>query len=431
MRSMIWAASGGLALVGLAFLTSAASAAACGDGRACRCGDTVTVSYALPSDLGPCSGHGLILKSGASLDCRGLHVTGLGDGSDQYGIFLNGKPGAEVAGATVKNCHVSRFMRGIRLRAARGNQIVGNHAVDNGNHSTHVGYGIDVSGASSDNVFEGNEVQGNADEGMHIGYGGHKNRLVGNLIHDNYRENLYLLGADGGTFLRNTLGGGGVNSLYVKDSSGNRFEGNTIRDKTVHVVGNAHDNEFVGNTFAKAGIHFAEYKANPPRSPSKNHVTGGSITGATNCVRFTSARGNVVTDTALADCETSVRSESPTGPSDNTFIGKSPAKVRLDEGSTLQLGFSLGVQVRDPSGAPVREAKVEAKDASGVAVFSVVTDEAGHIPAQIVIGAAQTGTRVTTNTPFTVTVTKSGYPPAVAKVTEIAPTTLTISLDAR
>src|SRR5262245_2254327 len=429
LRALGWTVLAGLFLLLLDL--SAASAGACGGGRACRCGDTLSGVYELPADLGPCPRHGLVLKSGASLDCRGLRITGAGDGSEQFGIFLNGKPGAEVTGASVRNCHVSRFLRGIRLRAARGNQIGGNHAVDNGNHSTHVGYGIDVSGASTDNVFTGNEIQRNADEGMHIGYGSHKNRLVGNMIHDNYRENLYVLGADGGTFLRNTAGGGGVNSVYVKDASGNRFEGNTFRDKTVHVVGDAHENEFIANTFSKSGIHFSEYKGPPPRSPAKNRVSGGSISGGHDCVRFSSVRGNVVIDTALADCETTVRGDSATAPSDNTFIGKSPGRVRLDAGSTLNLGFTLGVHVRDPAGAPVREAHVEAKDVSGASLFSAETDEAGNIPPQIVIGEVQVGTRVTRHIPLSVTVTKSGAPPAVAKVAEMGPTTLTITLDAR
>ena len=53
-------------------------AASCGGARPCQCGDTVTSSYLLGGNLGPCSGHGLVVKSNVVLDCRGLQITGLG-----------------------------------------------------------------------------------------------------------------------------------------------------------------------------------------------------------------------------------------------------------------------------------------------------------------------------------------------------------------
>ena len=265
-------------------------AASCGGAQPCKCGDTVTSNYLLGGDLGPCSGHGLAVKSNVVLDCRGFQITGLGGTSERYGISLSGKPGAEISGATVKGCRVSRFHRGIRLRAASSSLIADNTASDNGDHHTHVGYGIDVSGGSHNNVLENNRVHGNADEGIHIGTGSYKNRFVGNTSADNYRENLYLLLANSNVFVRNTLGPGGVNSLYLKDSGGNLFEGNTFRGNTARIVGDARDNQFINNTFSGAGLHFQPYKGTA-RSPSNNRVTGGAITDARECVRFTSTRG--------------------------------------------------------------------------------------------------------------------------------------------
>ena len=103
-------------------------AASCGGAQPCKCGDTVTSNYLLGGDLGPCSGHGLVVKSNVVLDCRGFQITGLGGTSEQYGISLSGRPGAEVSGATVKGCRVSQFRRGIRLRAASSNLIADNTA---------------------------------------------------------------------------------------------------------------------------------------------------------------------------------------------------------------------------------------------------------------------------------------------------------------
>jgi parallel beta-helix repeat protein len=407
----------------------AAGAGSCGAGVACQCGDTVTEDYQLVQDLGPCSGHGLLVKSNVTLDCRGSRITGPGDASGQVGILLNGRPGAEVAGATVKNCHVSGFRRGIRLRSASGNVIAGNTAVGNGDRVKHVGYGIDVSAGSANNLFEGNRVQGNADEGIHIGPGSHKNRLVANVLSDNHRENLYVLSADGGVFVRNTFGGGGINSLYLKDASGNRFEGNTFVGRTARVVGHARDNEFVNNTFSGTGLHFTAYKGDPRRAPGGNRVTGGSIAAPAECVRFTASGGNVIADVSLARCGTAVRAESPSGPTSNTVVGEMPDRVQLDGASTLNLARPLTVQVQEPTGAPVPAAQVEARDAAGRAAFTVATDETGSIPAQVAIAAARTGAGTAARSPLTLTVTKPGYRTETRPVPPTGPASLVITLE--
>ena len=401
-------------------------AASCGGAQPCKCGDTVTSNYLLGGDLGPCPGHGLVVKSSVVLDCRGFEITGLGGISEQYGISLSGRPGAEISGATVKGCRVSRFRRGIRLRAASSNLIADNTASDNGDHRTHVGYGIDVSGGSHNNVLENNRVHGNADEGIHIGTGSYKNRFAGNTSADNYRENLYLLLANSNVFVRNTLGPGGINSLYLKDSGGNRFEGNTFRGNTARIVGDARDNQFINNTFSGTGLHFQPYKGTA-RSPSNNRVTGGAITDARECIRFTSTRGNVVEDTELA-CRTAVRSESPAGPSDNTLIGALSSVLTLDEGSTLSRGRRVSVHVKDAAGAPVAGAKVQGRDASGAGTWETETDAAGNTPPQVFLIEARVGARTVPRIPLTLIVTKAGYATETQAVSTIEGPSLTVSL---
>ena len=402
-------------------------AASCGGAQPCKCGDTVTSNYLLGGNLGPCSGHGLVVKSNVVLDCRGFQITGLGGTSEQYGISLSGKPGAEISGATVKGCRVSQFRRGIRLHSASSNLIADNTATDNGDQRTHVGYGIDVSGGSHNNVLENNRVHGNADEGIHIGTGSYKNRFAGNTSADNYRENLYLLLANGNVFVRNTLGPGGINSLYLKDSGGNLFEGNTFRGNTARIVGDARDNQFINNTFSGAGLHFQPYKGTA-RSPSNNRVTGGAITDTRECIRFTSTRGNVVEDTDLGGCRTAVRSESPSGPSDNTLIGALSAALTLDEGSTLSRGRRVSVHVKDAAGAPVAGAKVQGRDASGASMWEAETDAAGNTPPQVFLTEARVGTRTVPRTPFTLIVTKPGYAAETQAVSTIEGASLTVSL---
>ena len=417
-----------LAMLGMWVAPASAPAASCGGGRQCACGDTVSADYVLARDLGPCSGHGLSVKSRVTLDCAGARITGLGNGSEQWGIILDGKVGAEVSGATVKNCKVSGFFRGIRLRSASGNVISANTTTGNGNQSTHEGYGIDVSGASTDNLIEKNQVHGNADEGIHVGRGSNKNRLVANVSSDNYRENLYVLAAHSGVFQRNTLGGGGINSLYLKDSSFNRFEGNTFVGKTARIIGNARDNVFVGNTFSSAGVHFTEYKEKPPRHPTGNRVTGGEISNANECIRFTNSTDNVVADVSLAECRTTVRAESHGGPTTNTVVGDITGKMEIDDDSTLDLGFDVKVEVREPSGVPVPGAQVEARDPSGGTAFSAATDDAGKIPTQIAIGASRTGGKTTPRPPLTLAVSKPGYVTDTRRLPTAGPVNLSISL---
>ena len=173
----------------------------------CKCGDTVTSNYLLGGDLGPCPAHGLIVESkvAARLPRLSDHRARRRHRAVRH-LAQPARAAREVVGATVKGCRVSRFLRGIRLRAATAISIADNVAIDNGDHRTHVGYGIDVSGGSHNNLIENNEVRGNADEGIHIGTGSHKNRFAGNIVADNYRENLYLLGANGNVFVRNTFG---------------------------------------------------------------------------------------------------------------------------------------------------------------------------------------------------------------------------------
>ncbi len=389
-------------------LAPGARAGSCGGPTPCRCGDTVTADYELSDDLGPCPGHGLILRTAVLLDCRGHRITGLGDGSEQYGVHLDGKPGAEVTGARVANCHVSGFLRGIRLRAARATAITGNVLTRNGDFTRHVGYGIDLAGGSTDNLLEHNRVEQNADEGVHIGTGGHGNRLIGNVIGDNHREGLYVLGAHRGLFRQNTLGGRGGNSLYLKDSRGNRFEDNRFIARPARVIGDSRDNVFAGNVFVDTGIHFQDYKGRG--RPRGNQVRGGSIGGGAYCVRFTNSGGNVVADVALGDCRTAVEADSPQEPTENTLIGFDKGSLDLDAHSTIHLAWRVEVRVLDKTGRPVAGARVTARMGGDVPAFDATTDEAGAIPPQVVTGLTRSGKRVSAAPPVTISVRRAGLP---------------------
>ena len=191
-------------------------------------------------------------------------------------------------------------------------------------------------------------------------------------------------------------------------------------------MGDARDNQFINNTFSGAGLHFQPYKGTT-RSPTNNRVTGGTITDARECVRFTSTRGNVVEDTELT-CRTAVRSESPSGPSDNTLIGALSAALVLDEGSTLSRGRRVSVHVKDAAGAPVAGAKIQGRDATGTSMWEAETNAAGDTPPQVFLTEARVGSRTAPRTPFTLIVTKPGYAAETQAVSTIEGASLTVSL---
>jgi len=214
----------------------------CGGAIPCRCGDRVIQDYVLPADLGPCARHGLLVQSAVTLDGGGHHLVGLGNGSEQYGVYLHGSQGA-----TVRNLVVTRFLEGIRLRGATGNQILDNQTLQNGHLSSRKGYGIGLVAGSGHNVIQGNYVSGSADEGIHVGTGGSFNRIVANRITQSSREHLYVLGSDSVVIEGNTIGGDGSVTLYIKDSSNLRVVRNTFLNGPVRIVGNSRDICLSGN----------------------------------------------------------------------------------------------------------------------------------------------------------------------------------------
>ena len=155
-------------------------------------------------DLGPCPGHGLVIRSNVTLDCRGFGLVGLGNGSEQYGVYLNGDTGAEVRGARVLRCDISGFLRGVRLRSAVGNAVLDNSSTTMATLTRHVGYGIDLAAGAKDNLLQGNVIASNGDEGIHFGSGSGGNDFIGNTVFDNYREQIYLLASHGNSLIGNT-----------------------------------------------------------------------------------------------------------------------------------------------------------------------------------------------------------------------------------
>jgi parallel beta-helix repeat protein len=417
-----------LVCIGAPLLAPGVGAAGdCGGSVPCQCGDKVVADYHMTGDLGPCAEHGLRLNSGVTLDCRQRGIRGAGRQPRHYGILLS----SDTTGATVKNCDVSGFMHGIRLREAHRNQIINNDAHHNGDSARHVGYGIDVAGGSTENVFQGNQIHHNADEGIHIGAASHRNTLVGNQVYDNFRENIYVLRSEGGLFKDNVTRGG-KNSLLLKHAALHRFEHNTFHDRSVLIRGDSHDNQLIGNQFVNAGIHFEAFQEGGILTrPTKNVIVGGTIVGAKQCVRFSGASGNLLRDVRFDKCGREVIATSLNARIENTLIGTrlTPGKLSLQDNTLVHVGWQLGVSVKDANGAVLGGARVKGFDIRNTPVFEAVTAPDGKLPTQEVIQYTQSGLTKTYHTPHTLHVTVN-HATAVRQVAVDGTNAIAISLPA-
>lgn len=414
-----------LALLVVILTFSDGNAAKCGGATRCKCGDKVTKNYVMTADLGPCKSHGLRLGNGVTLDGNGHVIRGLADGSEVYGVYLRG-----TKDGTVRNVVVTGFLRGIRLRKAHRNQILNNETFQNGNFAAAVGYGIDVVLGSSYNTFQGNLIHDNADEGIHFGASTRSNIFIGNSVYNNFRENIYVLSSDENTFTNNVTWGG-QNSLYLKDSRANVLTGNAFRDATAVIRAEAHDNVLIDNDFVDTGLHIQVYTQETPfRYPHDNTVIGGTVTGAAQCVRFSSSWNNVIIDTVLTACGVDILSDGDKAESQNTFIGVvfNPSNLQLDTNSSIHVGWHLNVHVQDENALPLSNARVRVFDGSGASLLDVLTDSSGNIATQDVIEYTQTAAVQSFYTPIVLETTKAGYQADVRQIPFTGNTAVTVTL---
>jgi len=275
-----------------------AHALLCGGAVACACGDTVQTSTTLTADLGPCTHVGLNVQSGVVLDCAGHTISGDGGTGASYGVNLDG-----ATAATVRNCRVTGFGRGLRIRGGASNRLESNQSAGNT-------YGIDVAGATAagpsvDDVIVGNLITDSGDEGIHLGVGTQGAELDDNVFLRSAYENVYLLQATACTLTGNISEDAGAASFYVKHATDNVFSHNVARDKLVHVRGSSSGNVFDGNALDGVGLTFQAYlEDNPPgwTFPHDNSVLHGFVVNNTTCFRFLGAYDNVVDRSVVTGC---------------------------------------------------------------------------------------------------------------------------------
>ncbi len=289
---MRWGRSGWIACAVLAAaLVASARAAAkeCGGEVACACGDAVRGEARLEVDLTGCAA-GLRVKDGSVLDCAGHAI--LGKGKNE-GIVV------EARRSLVRDCFVSGFRTGIRVRGGSENALVGNELVANER------YGIELALGTSGNLLAFNVVLDSGDEGIHVGSNANANVIFGNAIADSGKENLYLLDVQDAAVAYNHLSGAGSAGMYVKHSSNNLFFANDVEDRSIQLRGASDANRFIGNAVRGAAFLFQAYEDEKRGwlAPQGNVVTGGSVRGPRVCFRFDGSSYNRVQDVVVDDCQ--------------------------------------------------------------------------------------------------------------------------------
>lgn len=291
--------------VALSVLGFAASVAAapCGGDKPCKCGATVQGTATLDKDLVGCGRIGLHMTSGAKLDCAGHKIEGQGKQSSKSGILLDG-----VTDAEVRNCTVSGFDRGIRVRGGKGVKVEKNTVVDNRT-------GIETAGSTAqgqvldaliaDNLLEENEL-----DGVHVGVGTVRPKVTRNRFLRNGQESLNLCGCVQCEVTENVVEDSKGAGIYARNVSGALFADNVLLRSFFYVRGDSAHNVFARNvidsgTFVLAGYTGKNFTHDPGwvRAPHDNEIIGGSIKNSKYCFRFQGASNTRVRGVVTDGCK--------------------------------------------------------------------------------------------------------------------------------
>jgi parallel beta-helix repeat protein len=354
-----------------------------------------------------CNGAGITVTSGSTLDCAGHTITGPGGDNSQFGIYV-----FQATGATVRNCRVTGWRRGLRIDQGAGNHVEGVETFGNGDPASHEqgGYGLDV-GSSTDNLIESCNVHDNADEGIHIGEGSDRTTVLNTTSTGNYREQLYVLQNAGTIVMGASLRGSKQTSsaaLFLKNATGASVSQSTVRDGNLTIHGSSTGIVVQDLVQLASGIRF---EADGPDVPSSNTILRSQVSDAFECVHDRSSVGNTVVDTTFKSCMfDAVETGSASQPAETTLIN-SPlpgGPINLDQDSTLKIGWHLNVEVRDSAGTAVVGASVTVVDRLGRTVLQAQTRSDGKIPTADVIASEIQGSTTSNLTPHRISASKSG-----------------------
>jgi parallel beta-helix repeat protein len=188
------------------------------------CGDTITVSTTLTSDLGPCAGNGLVIGSdNITLDCGGHAVTGTAHSS--YGIEI-----MNLSNVIVKNCLLSNFYNGILVNGGAGVVLSDNVARNNsaeGFYFANKGGVISGNKAfanengfyvvySTETTISHNVAEANLENGFYMEFPGNSHNVLSNNTASSNGEYDYYDDSSGS-------GTAGTANTYTSNSCNNNF----------------------------------------------------------------------------------------------------------------------------------------------------------------------------------------------------------------
>jgi parallel beta-helix repeat protein len=401
------------ALAGLALAGGTASAAH--EAAPCL---VVTADTTLTGDVGPCSGHGIVVQAdNVTLDLGGFTVHGDNTEMEQAGILL-----ANVSGVTVKNGTVTGFDAGVSIEGDGGNTVTGLTVVDNVNDmienvdprsiivnretgptpeqmraiaSVTCNYGDGITTLDSDdNVIEENIVTGNGPyAGISLVEDSNNNVVRNNQVHDNDLLNREVTDSAGNPVFIDNVVGSPTRGRHVSAGTPGAVRptsmcgateigtpgmgrGREVQSIGIRVEGPGADGNLVdGNTVTKgglAGISFHSYVL----VPAASNVPVGSSN------RFNTVSNNSVSRTgedtnqadSFADGIASLAS-GPVGtvthPSDTNTI------VRNNSFDNFRHGISLGGLTFDTT---VDKNRVNNNGGSGIWVAGPIASNPNQPP---------------------------------------------------
>jgi len=227
-----------------------------------QCGDVLYHDTVLAEDL-DCSTNGLRLGAdGICLDCADHAISGL-IGTDNYGVYMNG-----VEKATVRNCDISGFARGLWMINAdsctigaynRFHDNTTGITLDPGSDGSVIGMnwvndntqrGIEMYTADYNTVGIWNDIYNNK-RSIVIEDGSHHNHILGNGIHDNDFYGVLMGGPSTADNVveSNSIYGNNFGVRYWETGSGNAISENDIANNSygVYIHGTS-DHEVSENT---------------------------------------------------------------------------------------------------------------------------------------------------------------------------------------
>ena len=274
----------------LAWTSPARAVVTCGGTKACSCGATVVENTKLTADIGPCSGGGLKLVSGVTLDCQGHRISGTPS--------RDGITATTVVDVRLRNCVIEGFRSGVRVVGGRDAFIGSN--LFRGNVKA-----IRIEGGADSPVVDDNVIEASRDTGLAM-VGAVDAVVTSNVFAGNVKINARIEQVVRGEFLANVLAGPTKADLDVRFTKTVVFRDNDVQTTSVKVSGDSSELRFVDNDVAALdyGYRFEVRKdsAGIPRAPQGNMVANGTVPNAAVCFRFSGASETEIEKVGVRAC---------------------------------------------------------------------------------------------------------------------------------